>query len=68
MESKPVEEEKKEENTGDDVAAEDKHAEIKKDAEGGEVTLIENKVIQNTASPFLADAKSWDDEELGIPA
>jgi len=33
-----------------------------------EVELMQNKHIRNTASPFINQSKTWDDEELGISA
>ena len=56
-----IEEEKK---------ADKKHYNLKEDKDKGihEVELIQNKHTRNIASPFINQSKSWDDEELAIPA
>jgi hypothetical protein len=60
--SKHAEEEKKGHHS-------QKHFNLKEDKDKGveEVELIQNKHTRNTASPFINQSKSWDDEELAIP-
>ncbi len=47
-----------------------KHAALVKDKEEGveEVEIMQNKHTKNVTSPFINQSKSWDDEELNIPA
>ena len=42
-----------------------KHSQITETKD--EVEIVENKHIKNTASPFINETKSWDDENLTIP-
>ena len=49
---------------------EKKHAALVKDKEEGveEVEIMQNKHTKNVISPFINLSKSWDDEDLKIPA